>query len=155
MNLSQEKTQKIEMAMGAVEKIIKENPAITHINLRREDGVLVDVPVAQVEITLKRHPNWIVEDGGVAELRTVSSVSQELPVMTVKPSEEGIPPSLPQGEEYTGPMVKVKFLKDYEVVNENNEKTGEILKKGTTHEVPEPVVAFLSESGFIKKTKNK
>lgn len=57
---------------------------------------------------------------------------------------------------YDGPMVKVKFLKDYEVINENKEKTGEIIPAGIEAEVPEPVVAYLVEDGvaevFVEKT---
>lgn len=55
-----------------------------------------------------------------------------------------------KGEVYNGPMVKVRFIKDYEVVNENNEKTGEILATGTETEIPEPTVTIMVDTGFIE-----
>lgn len=47
-------------------------------------------------------------------------------------------------------LVKVKFLKKYEVVDENNKKTGEVMKKDDITEVPASVVKFLEEGKFAK-----
>lgn len=57
------------------------------------------------------------------------------------------------GEVYSGPMIKVKFIKEYEVVDENNTKTGEVLAVGTEYEVPEPVVAGLVADGYAEEVK--
>ncbi len=64
--------------------------------------------------------------------------------------EAPTPPTGDKPEVYTGPMVKVKFLQDYEIVNENNEKTGEILSAGTEAEIPEPTVSILVENGIVE-----
>jgi hypothetical protein len=58
-------------------------------------------------------------------------------------------------EPYTGPMVKVKFIQEYEVVDENNEKTGEIIAEGEEKEVPEPVVEGLVDGGFAEVVEDK
>lgn len=55
-----------------------------------------------------------------------------------------------EAEVYTGPMVKVRFLKDYEVINEKSEKTGEVITAGTESEVPEPTVQYLVEAGEVE-----
>lgn len=53
-------------------------------------------------------------------------------------------------EESKEALIKVQFLKKYEMVNEKNEKTGEIMKKGDELEVPESVVKFLVDGKFAK-----
>lgn len=53
-------------------------------------------------------------------------------------------------EELNEALIKVQFLKKYEMVNEKNEKTGEIMKKGDELEVPESVVKFLVDGKFAK-----
>lgn len=54
------------------------------------------------------------------------------------------------GEVYDGPMVKVHFVKEYEIINEHGEKTGEVVQPGTEMEIPEPTVASLVEGGFAE-----
>ena len=53
-------------------------------------------------------------------------------------------------EESNEALIKVQFLKKYEMVNEKNEKTGEVMKKGDELEVPESVVKFLVDGKFAK-----
>lgn len=59
----------------------------------------------------------------------------------------------PTPEEYKGALVKVSFIKDYPVVDEKNELTGNIIATGTEAEVPEETVAYLFENGFIAEIK--
>ena len=74
---------------------------------------------------------------------------EQVPENTWGPKKDE--PEIKEPEVYTGPMVKVRFLKQYEVVDENNEKTGEKIEAGTEVEIPEPTVGPLVENGFVEK----
>lgn len=56
-------------------------------------------------------------------------------------------------EIYDGPMVLVRFLSEYELVDENNQKTGEILKPGDETEIPEPTVQPLVDDKIVEVIK--
>jgi hypothetical protein len=70
--------------------IVKENPAVTHINFRRDDEQLVDIPLGQADFIARQYPMWTVEDGGLPSIDVVVARGAELPVIEVppKPSEE-------------------------------------------------------------------
>lgn len=81
----------INKSVAAIEAIVKENPAVTHINLRRDDDQLVDVPLDQAVPTIKRHPSWRVVDGAYPKiaLGKLGAPQKELPViLPKKPSEQ-------------------------------------------------------------------
>lgn len=81
------KTSNLEFNLRSLEQILKENPATTHINMRRDDGNLVDIPVGHARFTIKQYPNWVVESGAVPPIELAGS-KEELPVIPPKPSEE-------------------------------------------------------------------
>lgn len=86
--MNKSENEMLQRSLTEVKKIIEENPATTHIILRREDEQIVDIPIAGVELTLKNHPTWRVEKGAVPDIETVGS-KEELPViLPPKPSEE-------------------------------------------------------------------
>lgn len=75
--------------------------AVTHVNMRRPDDLLVDIPVEQALATIQRHPDWEVVDGAYPKVEFSSNSKQELPVLPAKPSEKleilngpvpGVPP---------------------------------------------------------------
>lgn len=71
---------------------LAENPAATHALLRRRDGVLVDVPLHNAEMTIRRHEDWVFEGVSVPQIelsvRKRQQEQEELPILPAKPSEE-------------------------------------------------------------------
>lgn len=88
MTNSKERNDKIIASLQAVTEIVSDNPAITHIFMEREDGVLVDIPLTGIEITIRNHYNWKVVRGAVSEVKRAPVVKEELPVITHKPDEQ-------------------------------------------------------------------
>lgn len=71
-------------------KLILDNPLCTHVYLRRADGTQVDIPVKQVEYTLRNNPDWTVDDTGIMEGKPSSgdvTLHSESVVVPPKPSE--------------------------------------------------------------------
>lgn len=51
----------IEKNLEILIQLRKENPFLTHIMFRRDDGVLVDIPVDQAEFKIRNKPSWMIE----------------------------------------------------------------------------------------------
>lgn len=75
--------------VAAIAEIVRKSPATTHINFRRDDEALIDVPLSQAEWTARQYPLWRVIDGGHPLVPLSVAVGHELPVLDVppKPSE--------------------------------------------------------------------
>lgn len=84
------KVSNLDNSIVKIKEIVEAAPATTHINFRREDDVLVDVPLAHAEFTAKNHPNWTVEGGDHSDVDVAKSYSssEELAVVPPKPSED-------------------------------------------------------------------
>lgn len=80
-------TAKILAALETLKEIVQENPSITHIYFRRNDGVLVDVPVAQAELTAKNHPTWLICGGSHTNVAISVAPNEPEPLLPAKPSE--------------------------------------------------------------------
>lgn len=78
---------KLQEGLDKIKEIIKENPAATHINMRREDDVLVDIPVVQADWMFRQHPLWVIVDGGFAALSINTSQEEQPVIVPPKPSE--------------------------------------------------------------------
>lgn len=85
----------IELNLQALKTELVNNPATTHVLLRRPDGVLVDIPLGQATFTIKNNPRWVFEGVAVPQIELAVSRKQqaqdELPILPPKPSEEGVP----------------------------------------------------------------
>lgn len=51
----------IEANRGIIARLFHSTPDATHVWMRREDGVLVDIPLKNIEFTLNQFPLWRVE----------------------------------------------------------------------------------------------
>lgn len=84
----------IELNLAGLQQELKSTPAATHCLLRRQDGVLVDIPIDQAEATIRRHDDWVFEGVAVPQIElapptvAAQSAQEELPVLPPLPSEE-------------------------------------------------------------------
>jgi hypothetical protein len=78
----------IEKNLQMVRELKADNPAMTHIYLRRPDGVAVDIPLAQIEFTIRQRPEWIV--AGLPAKVVFPKPVEELFEVPAKPSETKI-----------------------------------------------------------------
>lgn len=78
----------VEANLKAVKRILEEQPATTHINIRRADGLLVDIPLNGIDMTIKNHPTWMVDSGSHPDIPLAQIKNKELPIVPAKPSEE-------------------------------------------------------------------
>lgn len=69
MNQDKENTDR---NMQLLADLRAENPFLTHIYFRREDGVLVDIPVDQAEFKIRTKPKWVVDSSGSTAQKAVS-----------------------------------------------------------------------------------
>lgn len=79
----------LESNLELLVEILK-NPAVTHIEMRREDDSLVDIPIAHADQTIRRQTSWIVVGGNYPQVE-LQILGEELPVteqLPLKPSEE-------------------------------------------------------------------
>lgn len=111
------------------------------------DGVLRVVPNAE---TIAEAEEIIALEKEKAGEQTAEVAKEKEPEDTWAPKPDA-EEDLNKPVEYTGPMVEVTFLQDYEVLDEKGQKTGEIIKAGEVKEVPEPVVQYLVEGGFVEE----
>lgn len=89
------KTSNVELNLAALNDILAESPATTHVYLRRSDGVMIDIPLAHAEFTIRQHPDWMVEGGAVPQIELAVRPAADpnagelplLPSIPMKPSE--------------------------------------------------------------------
>lgn len=90
----------IDLNLQSLKEIQEENPATSHIYMRRDDGVMVDIPLGHAEFTIKNHPDWVVEGGAVPKIELAVSPAEsaldELPILPPKPSEEMLSNDIPK-----------------------------------------------------------
>lgn len=133
-------------------ELIRKNPLATHIYFRRDDDVLVDVPLVQAEFTIGHRPGWLVDASAGGEVRTFAE--EQKPVeLPPKPSEEAsaggqigpAPVQTPAIVDTPAEKFKYKALKAFEYPE------GTKHKKSAELELTEAEAASF-QPGFIKKT---
>lgn len=55
--------------------LLKKEPKATHVYMEREDGTLVDIPLANVEFEIRNKPKWLVDSVAVSGVPYPGSVN--------------------------------------------------------------------------------
>lgn len=75
-----EKNEMLDRKLAQLQKVLVTHPGLTHVYMRREDEVLVDITVDQAKPTLIRHPEWTIENEQ-ASTRNVSDLPKAYPII--------------------------------------------------------------------------